>query len=265
MSMVGNKYNMLTVVAELGNSGNGRLKRCACICECGNFCSAQEWMVKLGRTKSCGCLVKGAKWNVTHGLRQHPLYRIWIGIKNRCSNPKSESYSKYGGRGITVCNDWLESFQSFYDWSIADGWKPGLEIDRKDVNGNYCPENCRYTSTMINALNRRPKGSQNSLGIVFYENLTVRKYKLKIRLQNKPLHFGYFFTFDDAKIARESFMDCLYELYGKHLREEIQEQQESFNSFVETFRKMILEKAKCHSLITRQGAQQIVSEFLAGI
>jgi len=263
MSIVGNKYNRLTVVAELDQRHKGNLKRCVCICECGNFCSAQDWMVRIGRTKSCGCLVKEAKQNVTHGLRKHPLYKIWTSMKNRCTNPVSDSFPDYGGRGISVCQVWMEDFKSFYEWSIKDGWKKGLEIDRIDVNGNYSPDNCRYVNTMINALNRRPKGSQESLGVVYYEHLTVRKYKLKIRIQDKPLHFGYFYTKEEAIMARQIFMECLCNRYGKSLRDEISQQQERFDHFVETIRKMTLEKAKCPSLIIQQGVQQIVSEFLA--
>ena len=76
-------------------------------------------------------------------------------MKQRCYNPNNRSYKNYGGRGITVCQEWKEDFQTFYDWAIANGYKKGLEIDRIDVNGNYEPDNCRWTTSKKNNNNRR--------------------------------------------------------------------------------------------------------------
>jgi hypothetical protein len=79
-----------------------------------------------------------------HGLSKHPLYFIWIGVRNRCYTPKSSNYKYYGGRGITVCDDWKYNFIDFYNWSISNGYEKGLQIDRIDNNGNYEPNNCQY-------------------------------------------------------------------------------------------------------------------------
>jgi len=97
-----------------------------------------------------------------HRLRYHPLYKTWLNIKQRCTNPKRNDYSYYGGRGITVCDEWLASFQAFYDWCIANGWGKGLTIDRLNVDGNYCPENCRWVSRTVQAQNRRKQKSNTS-------------------------------------------------------------------------------------------------------
>lgn len=77
-----------------------------------------------------------------HNLRKHPLYSVWAGMKRRCYTPGATQYKWYGGRGIKVCEKWKNSFKTFYDWAISHGWTKGMSIERKDVNGDYCPENC---------------------------------------------------------------------------------------------------------------------------
>ena len=80
----------------------------------------------------------------THCLSSHPLYKTWKRMKNRCENKNSKDYKDYGGRGITICDEWQNDFVEFLYWSLKHGWENGLSIERKDVNGNYCPENCCY-------------------------------------------------------------------------------------------------------------------------
>ena len=80
----------------------------------------------------------------THCLSSHPLYKTWKRMKNRCENKNSKDYKDYGGRGITICDEWKNDFVEFLYWSLKHGWENGLSIERKDVNGNYCPENCCY-------------------------------------------------------------------------------------------------------------------------
>lgn len=90
----------------------------------------------------------------THGLTKHPLYSVWVGMKGRCLYPSQPSYKNYGGRGITICDEWLNDFKSFYDWATSNGWKQGLVLDRIDFNGNYEPSNCRWVSNKENNDNR---------------------------------------------------------------------------------------------------------------
>lgn len=113
------------------------------------------YQIKNGSNVSCGCESRknAAKRKKTHGLSKHPLYGIWRGIRNRCHNPNVSCFHRYGGRGITICKEWDNDFKVFYDFAINNGWKKGLNIDRKDNDGNYTPSNCRFVTSTINNRN----------------------------------------------------------------------------------------------------------------
>lgn len=89
-----------------------------------------------------------------HGLKNHLIYKLYGYIRQRCHNPNNPSYHRYGGRGITMCDEWIKSFMSFYNWCIENGWQPGLEIDRKENDLGYSPDNCRFVTDKVNANNR---------------------------------------------------------------------------------------------------------------
>lgn len=90
-----------------------------------------------------------------HGLSRHPLYSSYYTIIKRCYNPKHDGYKNYGERGIKVCEEWLNSYEEFYNWAINNGWKQSLSLDRIDVNGDYCPENCRWITMFEQQSNKR--------------------------------------------------------------------------------------------------------------
>jgi hypothetical protein len=100
---------------------------------------------------------QGNKLGLKHGQctsNEHsPFWRIWRSMKVRCCNPNNEHWSRYGGRGITICNEWLSNFLAFYEWA-KDLWKPGLQIDRIDNDGNYTPNNCRFVTAKENMRNQ---------------------------------------------------------------------------------------------------------------
>lgn len=127
-----------------------------CVCKCGIEKYVSSLSLRQGTTVSCGCFHKEvmkstSKWN---GLRDHPLYSVRRSLLNRCKLITDPSYHRYGGRGIGVCDQWKKDFKSFYDWAMANGWQEGLDIDRKDNNGNYEPGNCRFVTRKVNANNR---------------------------------------------------------------------------------------------------------------
>ena len=91
---------------------------------------------------------------MTHRLTNTKLYKTFTNMKQRCYNSNDPKFNYYGGKGITICQEWLDDFRSFYDWSLANGYEEGLTIDRVDSDGDYTPDNCRWVSFMINRMNR---------------------------------------------------------------------------------------------------------------
>lgn len=89
-----------------------------------------------------------------HGTSSDSIYHVYYAMLSRCTNPQNKRYSGYGGKGITVCEEWSNSYTSFYEWSMANGWKQGLTIDRIDNNKDYCPTNCRWTTMKVQSNNR---------------------------------------------------------------------------------------------------------------
>lgn len=90
-----------------------------------------------------------------HNQSKTKLYYVWLSMRNRCYNEDVEKYIDYGNRGIQVCDEWRNDFKNFYDWSMLNGYKKGLSIDRIDNDGNYCPKNCRWVKSNIQSRNKR--------------------------------------------------------------------------------------------------------------
>lgn len=149
---IGQKYGRLTIVQP--SLSQGSKKTYLCECECGNAILVCISNLISGNTKSCGCLSKEitSNRNTIHGLSNTRIYNTWCKMIARCEKPYETSYKRYGAKGISVCEEWHD-FLTFYNWAIANGYDDTLSIDRIDSKKNYCPENCRWATTIQQARN----------------------------------------------------------------------------------------------------------------
>lgn len=156
VDLTGKSFGRLVVIGP-HKLVNGYL-RWKCACECG----AEKWIdtynLTSGHTKSCGCFQRemASKKNKTHGGTGSRLHNVWRTILQRCNNPNVKTYQYYGGKGVTLCKEW-EDFASFRNWSVHNGYKKGLTIDRIDSAGDYEPSNCRWVSLRRNIAQSRRK------------------------------------------------------------------------------------------------------------
>lgn len=190
---IGQKFGRLTVVGFERKTGAGRGWNWIVKCDCGTTYAADPYAVKTGNTKSCGCLkneIAGAR------LRKHRrktteykrLYEIFSGMKKRCYSESAPRYKDYGGRGISVCEEWMNSddgFDRFVDWALASGYSDELTIDRIDVDGNYSPENCCWLTRKQQNRNKRE---------TLWVNYRGERVKLREICEEKRLPYGMIYN-----------------------------------------------------------------------
>ena len=175
---------------------------------CGTEFKTSTSDVVQGKSRSCGCYRKrrNSETHKTHGLSKSKLYQAWNSIKNRTLNPKHKNYNDYGGRGITICDEWKNDFMSFHDWAMSNGYSDELSIDRIDNDGDYCPENCRWTTKSIQQRNKGIYKNNTSgyKGVSFYKD--SNNYCASIHLNYKNKRLGSFKTAVEGAIAYNNYI-----------------------------------------------------------
>ncbi len=197
---INSKFSKLTILAILPSYKKKR--RILCKCDCGNLTEVDWFNVKKTFTTSCGCY--GKTYHITHGETKTRLHNIWSGIKARCNNPGASGYVNYGGRGITLCNEWL-LFEDFKIWSENNGYKDNLTIERKNTNDNYYPGNCYWANMSIQASNKN-KRNNTKFKYIGIDQLHYGRWRAVIQYQGKITLLGIFDTEEEAKIHRNQFI-----------------------------------------------------------
>lgn len=182
--LIGQKFTRLTVSERIGSDSRGR-SIWLCMCDCGNKVVARSDSLKSGATKSCGCYHRDnvSKFTSKHGKSKTKLYGVWGSMKDRCRNRNHKRFLDYGGRGISVCEDWQQDYESFYSWAMAAGYTAGMTLDRIDVNAGYCPSNCRWISN-----DEQQKNKRNNRSILFdgYQ-YTISELALKLGVSRSTI------------------------------------------------------------------------------
>lgn len=153
LNLVGQKFGKLTVVSYAHSDRFSR-SHWNCVCECGNTTISAGNNLKKGTAASCG--LGPCHHQYKHGLRQHELYGLWGTIVQRCTNPNNSVWENYGGRGITICDRWRNSFEAFLE-DMGERPSPTHEVDRIDNDLGYYKENCKWSTPKEQANNRRPR------------------------------------------------------------------------------------------------------------
>lgn len=191
-SLIGRKFGRLTIL-DIWKSTSKGYYMCRCRCDCGNVRENRLTYVKNGVIKSCGCIkykyraLPQETQSVFDGRSRHPLHKVWNSMLDRCENPNCAMFPIYGGRGITVCDEW-HSFWAFVEWSDSVGGRPaGFSLDRIDPNDGYCPENCRWADDETQQNNKRTNQTLTYKG----ETLTLSQWSRKLGMSRYAIQYRF--------------------------------------------------------------------------
>lgn len=211
--LVGQKFGKLTVVKITSGKDirNHMTPVCVCKCDCG---SEDVYVLKnsltTGNVKSCGCLRPfHAPWKKSnHGFSSERLYGIWCGMVGRCLNSNNPNFHYYGGRGISICTEWLgdDGYLNFRKWSYENGYSENLTIDRIDSDKGYSPYNCRWADTKTQAYNRRVSRRSESGVRGVFKRKDCRRWSATITKDRKKFYVGYYDSLEEAASARNRYI-----------------------------------------------------------
>ena len=180
----GNVYGKLTVISL--DHVNGKAYW-LCECECGRQKAISGDKLRSGNTKSCGCYQKqfreSGSGHKTHGMTRSRLYTEWSNMRSRCNNPKNIMYKNYGGRGICCCNEW-KHFDTFMHWALKSGYTDELTLERINVSGDYCPDNCCWIPKEKQYLNR----TDSHFITAFGKTQTIKEWADETGLKYDTIH-----------------------------------------------------------------------------
>ena len=202
-NLAGLKFGRLLVDSEAARNPCGRT-RWNCTCACGKRVIVRSCHLKSGHTVSCGCwkIEVEKQIHLTHGKSYSFEYGVWAGMIKRCTKPKEKNYKWYGGRGITVCDRWRSSFMAFYqDMGAAPSRRHS--IDRKNVDGNYEPTNCRWATQTEQSRNSRNRCTNKTgvRGVYFHKG--HKTYVATIRAGGRQVTLGESQSLDEAAVMRK--------------------------------------------------------------
>lgn len=201
-SIIGKRFGSL-VVKEYSHTGNNSLTFWKCLCDCGKMIVVHRQSLISGDRKTCGRSKK--YYTCDNNVNDRILYHRWYSMKSRCNKKKNKKYKYYGARGIAVCNEWLNDFNTFKKWAHDIGWIPDLQVHRVDNNGDYCPENCILikpdSHTKLHQDQQRTVNPKTGYYNVYYHKKT-NTYRVML-LINKDKYEAY--RFKTAKDAAEAY------------------------------------------------------------
>jgi hypothetical protein len=191
LQIPGNKFNFLTLI-EPAEIGAKCIVKWLCRCDCGKVKIISARNIKSGHAKSCGCLQKSTvkKLATKHSYSRTKLYNAWISMNQRCNNPRNPNYKNYGGRGIFICEEWLD-FEIFKNWSLENGYSEILSIDRINNNSGYNPKNCRWTDRKTQNNNTRRTILTEVNGEILTISQIAKKYSLKHKTISERYRHGH--------------------------------------------------------------------------
>jgi hypothetical protein len=198
---------MMILIKDLGlretkNSGKRKFGIFAC-----PICHEEKERMFYHKAKKCKRCEQKAR--ITHGKSHKPIYNVWRAMKQRCYNKKNPAHKDYGDRGIDMCSDWKNSFESFYQWACSHGYREGLSIDRIDNNLGYNQDNCRFITQTIQSRNTRVLYAHNSTGyrgICRFKKHGKNPFVAGIKINGKRVHIGVYSTAIEAAKAYDNFI-----------------------------------------------------------
>ena len=194
--LIGRSWGYFTVIERLGSREGRRGIFWMCLCKCGNYRDFSTGHVNIEFQISCGCHPRRSRLLVGGGS-SHPLYNAWRNIKNRCFNKNNPDYKYYGGKGLSICDEWRNSFINFYDWAMSVGWERGFAIDRINNDQGYLPSNCRFITKSENSKKANADnpglnfGSSSHLSKLNEQKVSEIKIMLNVGIRLKEIALLY--------------------------------------------------------------------------